>query len=73
VAEIQRRSLCGLNHLAILLSVYGVNISIRHSQQEGSLGPDLSAIRWSRLLCQILCCCYFFSEDQTFQPLKRPF
>ena len=34
VAEIQRRSLCGLNHLAILLNVFSMNISIRHSQQE---------------------------------------
>jgi hypothetical protein len=47
VAEIQRRSLCGLNHLAILLNVFGVNISIRHSQQEGS---SRYAIRWTHWL-----------------------
>ena len=30
-AEIQRRSLCGLNHLAILLYVFGVSISVRQA------------------------------------------
>jgi hypothetical protein len=33
-AEIQKRSLWGLNHLAILLYVFGVSISIRQAQRQ---------------------------------------
>ena len=40
VDEIQRRSLYGVNHVAILLSVFGVNISIGRSQREGSPGAS---------------------------------